>query len=160
MRLQPAIALDDFQDNVSGFGDWESRQARREARKSRRQQRRQDRRERRQDKKSARQERRADRRENRQEKRTDRRENRQERRLDRVRRKQAKVREKLVTTASAPVRRALVRRPAEPSLQPAPASMSQAQRPPVEPEWIDDAWDLAENVLDAELEPEEDLRGG
>ena len=75
MRLQPAIALHDYEeDAVSGFGDRESRLARREARRDRRGQRRE-----------ARQEKKAD------------------RRLERVQRKRQKVRQKLVPAARAPV---------------------------------------------------------
>ncbi len=140
MRLQTAIAMDDYQDRVSGFGDWERRQARRD----RRRQRREDRRDRRQQKKT-------DRREARAERRDDRRGRRQERRLDRVQRKKAKVREKLATTAPAPVRRAF-RRP-EPALQPAPGSP--APTPPTEPEWLDEAWDAADELLDEGFDPEE-----
>ncbi len=141
-RLKPAIALDEYQDTVSGFGDRESRQARREARRSRRQTRRQERRERRQDKRTTRKEARTERR-------ADRQGQRQEKRLERVNRQQATVREKLATTAPAPGRRGLLRRTAEPTLEPAPGG------PPQPPAWLDDGWDMAEDVLDAELEPEE-----
>lgn len=147
-RLQPAIALDEYEDGVAGFGDWESRQARREARRERRRQRREDRRERRQDKKADRRERRAkkaDRREDRQVRR-------QERRLDRVQRKKAKVREKLANGAPGPARRGPFRRRAEPTLQPAPAALPPADGS-TEPEWVDDAWDAADDLFDDELEP-------
>ncbi len=141
MRLQTAIALDDYQDRISGFGDWERRQARRD----RRRQRREDRRDRRQQKKT-------DRREARAERRDDRRGRRQERRLDRVQRKKAKVREKLANTPPAPVRRSPFRR-AGPTLQPAPTSP--APTPPTEPEWMDEAWDTADELLDEGFDPED-----
>ena len=123
MRLKPAIALQDYEeDAVSGyhdFGDRESRLARREARRERREQRRE-----------ARQEKKAD------------------RRLERVQRKRQKVRQKLVPATRAPVAQL---QPAPTAFAPSPAP-SPTRRPLVDRavEWVDEA--LEDEPLDEEVE--------
>lgn len=139
MRLQPAIDLDEFEEeSVSGFGDREDRRERREARRDRRRRKK------------------ADRRDERADRRDSRRERRQERRLDRVERKQDKVRDKLARVpGGAPPPASSARRPgAEPTLQPAPSRWPPEQPQDAEqPEdeeggWVDDLVDQAEELLE------------
>jgi len=144
MRLQPAMALDDYQDRVSGFGDREDRQARRAARRARRRGRKEERREKRDERKDARKERKA------------------ERRVDRIQRKKAKVRDKLSrvpgpapapaypTASSYPSSSAV--RPSEPSLQPAPMTMPDGTQAPPDEGWLDEGLDQVEEVLEEEPE--------
>jgi hypothetical protein len=141
MRLQPAIDLEEFEDTMAEFGDYE----RREARRARRRQ-----------KKSDRRDRRAERRDSR-------RERRQERRLDKVQRKKEKVREKLaqVPGGAAPPAGPFRRRGAEPSLQPAPTTWppdaQQAQQPEDEEGgWVEDVLDTAQDFLEDQLDPEDE----
>ena len=137
-RLQPAIALDEFV--TAGFGDRQSRHARREARRDRRDKR-----------KEARHEKRQDRRD-------DRKGRHQEKKLTRVQRKKARVKSKLSSVPGGSTSSAR-RSTSEPTLQPAPMTyMPPSQAMPMYPQpqqpspWADATWDTNEDVDDEEFD--------
>jgi hypothetical protein len=131
MRLRRATSLEDFEpDDISGFGDRETRAERREARRQHKRQRRQVRRERRLTRK-------------------------EERKLGRVARKQQKVRQKLASTpSSTPSRVGPSLQPA-PQALPVPSPRRPLADRAVA--WVEELIDEGEEPLEEELEDEEVL---